>query len=53
MHEFMNFNVSKFNIKIHKKIIKQDPGLIPNIRESTCGLVYIYARTERNPFNNQ
>ena len=28
VHDFMNFNALKFNLKIHKKIIKNDPGLI-------------------------
>ena len=28
VHDFLNFNVLKIIIKIHKKIIKKDPGMI-------------------------
>ena len=28
VHDFMNFNALKIILKIHKKIIKKDPGLI-------------------------
>ena len=28
VHDFMNFNALKLILKIHKKIIKTDPGLI-------------------------
>ena len=27
MHDFINFNALKIILKIHKKIIKKDPGL--------------------------
>ena len=30
VHDFMNFNALKMILKIHKKIIKKDPGLIPH-----------------------
>ena len=35
----MNFNALKIIFKIHKKVIKKDPGLIltQRIKESTCG----------------
>ena len=28
MHDFMNFNALKTTLKIHKKIVTKDPGLI-------------------------
>ena len=28
VHDFMNFNTLKIILKIHKKIIKKDPGLL-------------------------
>ena len=47
----MNFNALKIILKIHKKIIKKDPGLTLT-QGNLLVAYYIYARYERNPCNS-
>ena len=52
VHDFMNFIALKIILKINKKKIKTDPGLI--FSQGTLLVAhYIYARYEKNPRNSE
>ena len=48
VNDFINFNALKIILKIHKKIIKKDPGLILKQMKSICGLVHICKIREKS-----